>query len=139
MSETNNRNDAEVVQEPAVWLVSLDAEGVEPTPSRATPNGVKFRGLARLDGFPFALPQEGDVVGLWETRGGRPHLVAVGRVLAMRWRGFDGILRLQALARVEEDVPLSNLGLDPRVDRKPLPLRGIDPETLTRALPLLES
>lgn len=133
MKETNARKDAEVVREPAVWLVSLDAEGVELTPSRATPNGVEFRGLARLKDFPFALPQEGDLVGMWETREGEPHLVAVGRVLAMRWRRFDGILRLWAIARVEGDVPLSDLGLDPRVDRRPLPLGSVDPATLTRA------
>jgi len=134
MMGTNGGRDVEVVHGPTIWLVSLDAEGVKPIPSRDAPNRVEFRELARLDGFPFALPEEGDVVGLWETPDGKPRLVAVGRVLAMRWRGFDGILRLQAVARVEGDVPLSELGLDPRVDRRPLPLGNVDPAMLTRAV-----
>ena len=134
MNETNDRNDVEATREPAVWLVSLDAEGVEPTPSPDTPYGVEFRGLARLGGFPFALPEDGDVVGLWETRGGKPQLVAVGRVLAMRWRAFDGILRLRAIVRAQGDVLLSDLGLDPHVDPRPLLVGGVDPTTLTRAV-----
>ena len=132
MTGTETGMDARSTRGPAVWLVSLDAEGVEPIPSMEAPTGVEFEGLARLQDLPSALPQEGDLVGLWKARGGKPHLVAVGRVLAMRWRGFDGILRLWTFARAEGDVYLSELGLDPRVDRTPLPLGGVDPTMLTR-------
>ena len=123
------------------WLVAMGVEGVDVVPCRGAegmdevPCSLAFRDLAR-DGEISDLPEEGDVVGLWREVGGRPHLVGVGRVLAMRWRGFDGVLRFQAVWNLAEPMPLSELDpdLDPPSRPWPLRLAHVTPETLNRAV-----